>query len=94
MKKNDLYHILLEEYDESIWKKYTNSSPKVVKIENGLSEIPMDIIRPLTRSLGYGNVYAWLNEEFEVFYGKTPIEMLKTEEETKVLRAFIMRMPL
>lgn len=75
-------------YNEKDWHNFASCFEKT-NIE--FDGIPQDILNVLYGIIG-SETNAWLNRC--IFDGNTPIELSKTEEGLKALKAFIMRMPI
>lgn len=81
---------LANEYNEDGWNVFANCFEDLnIRIEG----IPQDIVNSVLTILGSEDGYNWLHKPLHKFNGKSAIELLKTSEGNKALKAFIMRLP-
>lgn len=93
MNKDIGVNFFANEYNEKDWKDYCQGF-KSIEIPISLSGIlPEDVIRPLIYLLGYEYTNRWVNMRFEDLDNRTPIDLAKTMDGIKALKAYIMRIP-
>lgn len=84
-------------YEEKSWQKYLslfikNNENIIDELKPFLGVVPDDILIPVGIIVGK-SASIWLTKELEEIPGYTPIDLLKTKDGLKALRAIIMRLP-
>lgn len=86
----DMIKFFANEYEEDDWNTYVNCFDKLnISIEG----IPQDIVNVVLTILGDDAGYRWIHTPLNKFNGKNALDLLKTSEGEKALKAFIMRLP-
>lgn len=80
-------------YNEQNWGGFAHCFEDIdIPLEFG-KLIPDDVIRALIRILGEDNAREWIEIKLKSVDFKTAIELSKTEQGLKALKAFVMRLP-
>ena len=80
----------VNEYKEDEWDAFTNCFDE---LDICIEGIPHDIVNSVLTILGSEDGYNWLHKPLHKFNGKSAMELLKTSDGTKALKALIMRLP-
>lgn len=86
----DMLKFFANEYEEDKWDKYVSCFAELnIHIEG----VPHDIVTAVLTILGNEAGYNWLHMPLHKFNGRSALDLLKTSEGERALKAFIMRLP-
>ncbi len=86
----DMTAFFAAEYNEEHWNNFASINHSDTQIDG----IPQDVVDAVLGVLGDNVGYDWLTcTPLRQFGGKTAIELLKSSEGERALKAFIMRFP-
>ncbi len=82
--------MLIKEFSEKDWEEYANCYPRTNYFVDGM---PQDIVDTVIGVLGVNPGLKWLKTPITSIHNKRALELVKTIEGEKALKALIMRLP-